>query len=105
MFNITCIPEVKVYKIADTTAIVDVQYNTRYELCSSFMRMQEFYESDIPCIKDNYFTLEKFMDEYAKKNGGFSYTMDWSEFNIPIDLLPLRNQWDSNAYCTAGAST
>lgn len=83
MFNITCIPEVKVYKIADTTAIVDVQYNTRYELCSSFMRMQEFYESDIPCIKDNYFTLEKFMDEYAKKNGGFSYTMDWSGFNIP----------------------
>lgn len=83
MFNITNIPEVKVYKIADNTAIVDVQYNTRYELCSAFMRVQEFYESDIPSIKDNYFTIEKFMDEYAKKNGGFSYTMDWSGFNIP----------------------
>lgn len=83
MFNITNKPEVKVYKIADNTAIVDVQYNTRYELCSAFMRVQEFYESDIPCIKDHYFTLEDFMDEYAKKNGGFSYTMDWSGFNIP----------------------
>lgn len=83
MFNITNIPEVKVYKIADSTAIIDVQYNTRYELCSAFMRMQEFYESDIDCIRGNYFTIEKYMDEYAKKFGGFSYTMDWSGFNIP----------------------
>lgn len=83
MFNITNIPEVKVYKISDALAIIDVQYNTRYELCSAFMRMQEHYESDINCIKGQYFTLEKYMDEYAKKNGGFSYTMDWSGFNIP----------------------
>jgi len=83
MFNITNIPEVNVYKIAYDTAIINVQYNTRYELCSSFMRMQEFYESDIDCIKGRYFTIDTYMDEYAKKNGGFSYTMDWSGFNIP----------------------
>lgn len=90
MFDITNIPSICSTRLRSDvsgyetdTAIINVEYNTRYELCSCFMRIQEFYESDIPVIRGNYFTLDQYMDEYAKKNGGFSYTMDWSGFNIP----------------------
>ena len=87
MFNITNIPEVKVYKIAENTAIVDVQYNTRYELCSAFMRVQEFYESDIPCIKDHYFTI--LIKEFVAFNPrltivGFLLTNQRKFFNINV---------------------
>lgn len=88
-FNITNIPEVSVYSISPITGIVHVRYNTRYELCSSFMRLQEFYESDLPGIQGNVFSLEQYMDAYAKRNGGFSYTMDWSGFNIPSNIFHL----------------
>lgn len=87
MFDITNKPTVSIYKLSEDNAIVDVQYNTRYELCAAFMRMQEFYESDIPSIKGKFFTIEQYMDEYARKFGGFSYTMDWSGFNIPSDIF------------------
>lgn len=84
MFDITNTPDVYATRLNESNAaIINVEYNTRYELCSCFMRLQEFYESDIPVIQGNYFTLDQYMDEYAKKNGGFSYTMDWSGFNIP----------------------
>jgi hypothetical protein len=63
--------------------VILVQYQTRYEVCSSFMRIQEFYESDLPEIRGEAFSFEKYMDTYARAKGNFSYTMDWSGFNIP----------------------
>lgn len=47
------------------------------------MRIQEYYESNIPCIRNNYFSLEKFMDCYAEEFGNFSYCEDWVGFNVP----------------------
>ena len=85
-FNITNIPTVTAFKLNADSAIIHVQYNTRYELCSSFMRLHEYYESADPQIQGHYFTIEEYMDSYAKANGGFSYTMDWSGFNIPHNV-------------------
>lgn len=55
----------------------------QYELCSSFVRLQEFYESPYPNIRGQHFTLDEFMDTYAKDHNGFSYFTDWCGFNIP----------------------
>jgi hypothetical protein len=47
------------------------------------MRLQEFYESPLPGIRGKYFSIEDFMDAYAKAEGDFSYTSDWEAFNVP----------------------
>jgi hypothetical protein len=49
--------------------------------------MQEFYESPFNKIRGKYFTLEQFMDEYAKQTGKSNY-FDWGDaFNIPMPIL------------------
>lgn len=63
--------------------IVVLRFETQYELCSTFLRIQEFYESPFKQIRKKYFTLEQYMDLYAKEYGNFTYTLDWSGFNIP----------------------
>jgi len=57
-------------------------YDTQYELCMSFVRLQEFYES--PKFKDKYFTLEEFIDYWAEEfgNGSFNYPAKWNGFNL-----------------------
>ena len=62
-------------------------FDTQYELCSTMMRMEEFYESPYKSIQGSYFTLEQFMDEYAKHTGNFTYTSDWNGFNIPGEVI------------------
>ena len=44
-----------------------VTYDTQYDLCMSFVRIQEFYES--PKFKGQYFTLEEYMDYWAEEFG------------------------------------
>jgi hypothetical protein len=60
-------------------------FDSQYDLCMSFVRMQEFYESDSNKFRGKYFTLEKYMDYWSKKfgNGVFTYTKDWNGFNLP----------------------
>ena len=64
-------------------------YNTQYDLCMSFLRVQEFYES--PEFKGRYFTLEEFMDWWSfsqsKIKGSFDYPIRWSGFNIPGEVI------------------
>ncbi|QDJ96563.1 ABC transporter ATP-binding protein [Xanthomonas phage Xoo-sp13] len=63
-----------------------IQYTAKnsYELCSSFIRFQEFYESPFDDIRGKYFTMDTYMDRYAESKGGeFTYFEDWSGFNIP----------------------
>ncbi len=64
-------------------------YPNQYELASTFIRLQEFYESPYKQIRNKYFTLEKFMDLYAKdqKKNKFTYFEDWSGYNIPGDIV------------------
>lgn len=64
-----------------------VKEDTQYEIASLFMRLQEFYESPMEEIKNSYFTIEQFMDAYAKKYGNFTYTEDWTGFNVPGDKV------------------
>ena len=67
--------------------VIHIDFKSRYLLASSFMRMQEFYESPYPEIQGKYFTIEQYMDRYAKDMGNFTYTRDWSGFNIPGHVM------------------
>jgi hypothetical protein len=99
-----------------------VQADSQYALTSMFMRPQEFYESPFEEIRGKYFTLEQYMDRYAKENRKFTYFEDWSGFNIPSEYFSkffntfqhkdltvkeitlkdnintLRNNWDDTFY-------
>lgn len=63
--------------------IIHIEFDTQYELCSSMLRMEEFYESPYDSVRGQYFTLEEYMDIYAKNTGNFTYFSDWSGFNVP----------------------
>jgi len=63
--------------------IVYISFNSKYQVTSTFMRLQEFYESPSKKIRGKYFTLEQFMDEYADMMDNFTYCSDWSGFNVP----------------------
>lgn len=70
-------------KLRKLNHIYILEAKTQYELAITFMRLQEFYESSFPEIRGNYFTFEQYMDRYAEEFGDFTYTSDWSGFNIP----------------------
>lgn len=62
-------------------------FKNQYEATSTFMRLQEYYESPYKGIKNCCFTLEEYMDRYAKENGNFTYNEDWSGFNVPDNIV------------------
>lgn len=64
-----------------------IKFKSQYEETSTFIRLQEFYESAFPEIKGKYFTLEEYMDRYAEFKGNFTYFSDWSGFNVPGDVI------------------
>ncbi len=67
--------------------IVHINYETQYDLCSAFLRIQEFYESPYPSIQGKHFTMDQYMDIYAKETGAFTYFSDWSGFNVPGNYI------------------
>jgi hypothetical protein len=67
--------------------IYQVEVDTQYELCMTFIRLQEFYESPFEEIRGKYFSLEKYMDRYAAEYGNFTYPVDWNGFNVPGDVV------------------
>lgn len=69
--------------------IILVESETQYDICSMFLRPQEFYESPYENIRGKYFSLEEYMDTYANDKGTFSYYTDWCGFNIPSDSLKM----------------
>lgn len=63
-------------------------FPNQYELASTFIRLQEFYESPCKQIRGKYFTLQKYMDLYAKNhNNKFTYFVDWNGFNVPGNIV------------------
>jgi hypothetical protein len=69
--------------------ILHLEFDTQYDLTSTFLRFQEHYES--PRFRGKIFTLEQFMDWYAKQKGKFSYYEDWHGFNLPSSaFVPFR---------------
>lgn len=92
----------KLYNICNK--IYYMEFERQYDLCMYFLRCQEFYESDIDIIKNRQFTILDFMDVYSSRygDGNFTYTTDWSGFNIYSSTLCnvyLLNQiLDTNKY-------
>lgn len=65
--------------------IIFLKADTQYELASTFLRMQEYYES--PKFQGQYIDLEEYMDWYAQEYGNFTYTSDWNGFNVPGNIV------------------
>lgn len=66
-------------------------FPNQYELCSTFIRLQEYYESPYKEIRRKYFRLDQYMDLYAKDQEGnkFTYFEDWNGFNVPGHIVDL----------------
>lgn len=70
------------------------EFRERYDLCMTFLRYQEYYESSSPKFRGHAFDIFEFMKWYTKKygKGSFSYPNDWNGFNIPGDTI--KTVWD-----------
>lgn len=79
--------DMKIEKTEVAEKIFSLKFETQYEVASTFMRLQEFYESPHKQLRNQYFTLEKCMDIYAKSVGNFRYTIDWCGFNVPGNVV------------------
>ena len=65
-------------------------FPNQFELCHTFFRLQEFYESPIKQIRNKYFTYEDAITYYAydnKENPEFTYFKDWAGFNVPGNIV------------------
>ena len=67
--------------------VLHLEYETQHELCLSFLRLQEYYESPYDKIYREHFLLEDYMDIYANDKGAFTYLTDWSGFNVPGNIV------------------
>lgn len=64
------------------------KFDSQYELTSTLIRIQEFYESPYKEIRNSFFTLDQYMDIYIKDHKNkFTYFEDWSGFNFSSELL------------------
>lgn len=76
-----------VFKVEE---IIPYVYNVRFkkqkDLTSTFLRLQEFYES--PEFRNKHFSLQEFHEWYSKQHKGkFTYLSDWTGFNIPSSIV------------------
>jgi hypothetical protein len=68
-------------------------FSSQYEMCSTFFRLQEFYESPCNKVRGKYFTYEQGIDAYAyqelddKEVGEFNYFSVWAGFNVPGNTI------------------
>jgi hypothetical protein len=58
-----------------------------YDLCMTFCRVQEFYESPYKNIRNKKFSLFELMKTYSKDHGSFTYPIDWGGFNVPGSIV------------------
>lgn len=75
----------KIKKTEIKKKIFLLEFENQYEITSTFLRFQEYYES--PEFRGKVFTLKKFMEWYSKGKSSFSYYTDWNGFNIPSYVL------------------
>ena len=71
----------------ESPSIFVLTFDSQYDLCMSFLRIQEFYES--PVYHGRYFTLEDYMDYWSKEygQGSFNYLDVWNGFNVPGSVI------------------
>lgn len=75
----------KIIKKKLSDGIYLLRFESQYELASTFLRIQEHYES--PRFSGRVFSLEQYMDWYAARFGNFTYYQDWAGFNVPSTAL------------------
>lgn len=69
-----------------------VSADSQKELGETFIRFQEFYESNNPHFKNKIFTLGQVKQWYSEKDGYDSYAEYWVGFNLPsVALKPFRS--------------
>ena len=73
-----------------TDSIILLTFENQYDITSTLLRFQEFYES--PKFQGTLFTLAEFKDWYTKEKGSFSYYSDWNGFNFPSTVLTKFNE-------------
>jgi len=97
---------VKITEVSD--GVFNIETVTQYDLTSTFMRVQEFYESPFKEIRGHFFTHEQYMDIHAHSSARsgteeikFSYLEDWAGFNVPgnafnrwVKLFSKHELWD-----------
>lgn len=64
-----------------------IKAETQQELANTFIRCQEFYESDHPQFHNKTFTLGAVKSYYSEKYGGDVYGDMWVGFNFPSSVL------------------
>jgi hypothetical protein len=77
--------------------IIVVVFVRQYDLCMSFLRMQEFYEN--PKFKGTYFTLEEYVDWEFSMYGIFNYPFKCNGFNLPGSVFNKWKEVFSEALC------
>lgn len=78
------------YKITEVRPnIFHVAFKDQYDMCMTFLRAQETYESPNLKFRNKVWNKTEFMRWYAKAfgNGVFSYPNDWGGFNVPSSIL------------------
>jgi len=72
------------------------EFKEQYDMCMTFLRYQEFYESDSPKFRGKSFEIIDYMRWYSFKqprvSAGyekaiFTYPADWSGFNFPGNII------------------
>jgi len=67
--------------------VILLKFESQYEIASTMMMLQEYYESPYDNIFRKIVSYEEYMDTYAKDTGNFTYFSDWSGFNIPGNIV------------------
>jgi hypothetical protein len=69
-----------------------ISAGSQKELGETFIRFQEYYESNNPLFKNRIFTLGQVKQWYSEKDGFDSYSDYWVGFNLPsVALQPFRS--------------
>lgn len=66
-----------------------LEFYHEYDMCMTFLRYQEYYESPSPKFRGRSFKILDFMKWYSLKfgNGSFTYPTDWAGFNFYGDVI------------------
>lgn len=75
----------KIIKKEISKNIFLLTFENQYEITSTLLRFQEYYES--PKFQNKIFTLNEYKKWYTKQKGKFSYYSDWNGFNFPSSIL------------------
>jgi hypothetical protein len=75
--------KIKVKEIIDRVYLLE--FETQYDVASTFLRFEEHYES--PKFRGKFFSLKEFKKWYSRDKGRFTYYSDWGAFNLPSYIL------------------